>query len=262
MKQRAIHKVMHVLDLFSPSRPEWGVGEVAEALGISKTTASEMMTALTEHRALRRGANGRYRLGWRLFELSQAMMQTTEYRSEALRAMDDLCATWKESVHLAVLDDLEVVCVGRRQPKPTVRIAVSWTGARLPPHCSAVGKVLLADREWEEVREVLGHRGMPAFTSHTITGFDGLREELAEVRQLGYAYNLEEIDVGLCCVAAPVLNAEGRLHAALSISAPAFRFEARKQSYTAAVMEAAARLSSSIGFPKPEARHRVRGLGA
>src|SRR5215212_71306 len=104
-------KVMRVLDLFSLEYPEWGVSEVARALGLPKSSTSELMSSMTDQRLLSRRARGRYRLGWRLFELSQTLLDTTEFRVEALRAMDELVQSWRETVHLAVLDGVQALYI-------------------------------------------------------------------------------------------------------------------------------------------------------
>src|SRR5919107_5652912 len=145
---RNIRKAMKVLDLFSLERPEWGVSEVARALGLPKSTTSELMSSLADQRLLSRIVKGRYRLGWWLFELSQTLLDTTEFRTEARSVMEELVRCWRETMHLAVLDDAQAVYVEKLQPTPAVKIKISRAGARLPAHCSGVGKVLLAHCEW------------------------------------------------------------------------------------------------------------------
>lgn len=261
MKQQVVWKVAKLLDLFTPERPEWRVGDAAEALEVPKTTASELMTTLAEQRLLRRTEGGRYRLGWRLFELSQNLMDTTEFRTEAQAVIQDLVESYGETVHLAVLDNMQAVYIEKRQPTPAVKITASRVGTRLHAHCSSVGKVLLSACEWERVEEGLAHQGMPAFTPNTIVTPQRLAEELAQVRERGYAFELEETLMGLCCVAAPVRDADGQVVAALSISPPAFRFEEREEEYTRAVIEGARRISKSVGYTATDyPGYRMEGL--
>ncbi|WP_047865317.1 IclR family transcriptional regulator [Rubrobacter aplysinae] len=246
-KQQVVWKVARMLDLFTPESPEWRVGEVAEALGVPKTTASELMTTLAEQRLLRRTEGGRYRLGWRLFELSQNLLDTTEFRTESHRVIEELVEGYGETVHLAVLDNMQAVYIEKQQPTPAVKILASRAGGRLHAHCSGVGKVLLSACEWDRVERALEHQGMPAFTQNTIVTPEAMAEELREVRARGHAFDLEETLQGLCCVAAPVRDAGGEVIAALSISAPAFRFETNEEEYTRAVLEAARRISQGVG---------------
>lgn len=238
---------MEVLDLFSLERPEWGVSEAAKVLEFPKSTTSELMSSLAEQRLLSRTVKGRYRLGWRLFELSQILLDTTEFRVEARRVMEELVRRWRETVHLAVLDGVQAVYIEKLQPTPAVKIKISRAGARLPAHCSGVGKVLLAHCEWNYVAELLKDQGMPTLTGNTITNFDVLAEELEQVRERGYAYDEEEASVGLCCVAAPIYGSGGKVVASISLSVPAYRLHPKKDEYTAAILDAAGRISENAG---------------
>src|ERR687885_1827948 len=244
---QTIKKVTQILDLFSLERPEWGVSEVARALELPKSTTSELMSTLANQRLLSRSVKGRYRLGWRLFELSQTLLDTTEFRIEARRVMEELVRRWRETVHLAVLDGVQAVYIEKLQPTPAVKIQITRAGARLPAHCSGVGKVLLAHSDWEYVAELLGDQGIPALTSNTITSLDDLAEELERVRERGCAYDLEETLVGLCCAAAPIYSSDGKVNAAVSFSVPAYRFRPRQDEYTEAIRDAARRISKGAG---------------
>ena len=244
---QTIKKAIQILDLFSFERPEWGVSEVARALELPKSTTSELISSLADQRLLIRTARGRYRLGWRLFELSQTLLDTTEFRIEARRVMEDLVRHWKETMHLAVLDGVQAVYIEKLQPTPAVQIRITRAGARLPAHCSGVGKVLLAHSQWEYVAALFEDQGMPTLTHNTITDLDVLADELERVRERGYAYDDEETLVGLCCVGAPIYSSEGTVIAAISFSVPAYRFRPRKDEYTEAILDAARRISESAG---------------
>jgi DNA-binding IclR family transcriptional regulator len=251
MSRLMIRKMSNVLDLFSLERPEWRVSEVARQLEMPNSTACELLISLTDQRMLRRTGRGHYRLGWRLFELSQTLLDTTEFRTEARRVMEELVRDWKETVHLAVLDGVQAVYVEKLEPSPTVKIRITRTGARLPAHSSGVGKVLLAHSEWEYIAVLLEDQGLPALTPNTVTTLDALADELERVREQGCAYDDEESLVGLCCVAAPIYSSGGEVVAAVSFSVPAYRFRPKKDEYTAAVLDAA-RLISENASPRLE----------
>lgn len=256
---QTLHKVMQILQLFSRESPEWGVTGVSRELGFPKSTTSELMAGLTQEGLLRRTDGGRYRLGWRLFELNQSLLDTTEFRTSARAVIEDLVETWHETVHLAVLDGVHAVIIEKLQPSPAVKILASRVGARIPAHCSGVGKALLAEQDWEEVStaaaEGFENQTMPAFTARTITTTEELRRDLEEVRERGYAYDLEETSLGLCCVAAPIRDSSGEVIAAISISSPSFRFEEESDRYAAAILEAAREISGRYtGLSGPGAR--------
>lgn len=245
---QSIQKAMRVLDLFSLERPEWSVSEAAKALELPKSSTSELMSGLADQRLLSRGAmKGRYRLGWRLFEFSQTLLDTTEFRIQSRRVMEELVRCWGETVHLAVLDGVQAVYIEKQQPTPAVHIKITRSGARLPAHCSGVGKVLLAYREWEDVVGLLEDQGLPALTPKTITTLEDLTDELERVRERGYAYDHEEVLIGLCCVAAPIYDSGGTVIASISISVPAYRFLPRESKYVTAILEAARLISEGAG---------------
>ena len=232
---------------FRSSGLNGGVGEVAEYLKLPKSTASELMSTLADLRLLNHTVGGRYRLGWRLFELSQTLLDTSEFRTEAREVMEELVERWRETVHLAALDGVQAVYVEKLQPTPAVKILISRTGARLPAHCSGVGKILLAHSKWDRVAALFEDHGMPALTPNTITTLDSLAYELQQAREKGYAYDHEEASVGLCCVAAPVYDSRDQVVAAVSFSVPAYRFRPNESEYTEAIVDAARRISENAG---------------
>lgn len=254
-----MEKVGNVLNLFSFKCPEWGVSEVAKTLALPKSTTSEIMASLADQGLLRRTDEGRYRLGWRLFYLSQVMLDNTDFYIEARPVIYELVERWGETFHLTVLDEAQVLYVEKLQGTPAVQILLSRVGVRLPAHCSGVGKVLLAHRTWHEVTTLLEGQSLKPFTPNTITAFDRLAEELEQVRRQGYAYDHEEVVLGLCCVAAPIYDQNGHALAAMSISVPAYRFYPKEETYTTIILQAAQRISESLGYRKPH--HSVETAG-
>ena len=115
----------------------------------------------------------------------------------------------------------------------------SAKGARRPAHCSTVGKVLLANREWEQLAPLLEAAGLRAFSPNTITDLGELAEELEALAERGYAYDYEESSTGLCYVAAPIYGRRAKVVAAASLCMPRHRFEQMKERYAAAIVEAA-----------------------
>lgn len=243
-----IRKAGRVIGLFTPDHPEWGVSEVAAALAMSKSAAHAVLASLAEAGFLRRTGTGRYRLGWRLIDLGQVLSETTLFRVEAVPVMENLVARYGETVHLGVLEDGEVVYVEKREGTRAVRIDISRAGKRLPAHCTAIGKLLLAHRPWDEVERIIQSRGLPALTHNTITTMGALQAELARVRRQGYSVDHEEVLLELCSVAAPLRDYTGAVVAAISLAVPSYRFRQYEGEYRQAVLEAADRISASLGY--------------
>ncbi|WP_337844607.1 IclR family transcriptional regulator [Thermus sp.] len=243
-----VQKVGEVLELFTREHPEWGVTEVARALGIPKSSAHALLATLSQIGLLKRSRDGRYRLGFRVLALAHVLLSTSSWREEARKAMEDLVARFGETTHLAVLECGRVVYVEKLEGTRAVKVATTGVGVELPAHCSAVGKVLLAHRPWEEVLGIVEARGLPALTPNTITTLDELKTELQAVRERGYAYDIEEAVPELCCVAAPIRDHTGEVIAALSLSVPFYRFQERKEEYRRAVLEATRAVSERLGY--------------
>src|ERR1700730_5663547 len=126
---RLITKVSSVLNLFSLQRPEWGVREAAEALELLRSAMGDILLSVAEQGLLSRTPTGHYRLGWRLFELSQTLLEHTTFCLEARPIMQELIERWGETIHLAVLDGLQVLVVEKFQGTPAIQILLSRVGA-------------------------------------------------------------------------------------------------------------------------------------
>jgi DNA-binding IclR family transcriptional regulator len=251
MTQKTVGKVSKLLNLFSVEKPEWGVRELGRELGIPKFTAHELAKSLAEQRLLQRTNSGRYQLGWRLFELSQTLLDTTHIRVEARYVLEDLAQHWGETSHLATLDGVQVVYLEKLPRVADTKRFPSPKGPRRPAHCSAVGKMLLANREWEQLAPLLEGGGLRALTLNTVTNIGELAEELEAVAERGYAYDHEESSIGLCCVAAPIYGRHAKVVAAASLCVPRYRFQQKEERYAAATVEAARLITTG-------ACHRMR----
>jgi DNA-binding IclR family transcriptional regulator len=245
---QTIEKASEVLALFDREHAEWGVREVAEALGLAKSSAHDLLTSLEQVGLLGKSDEGRYRLGWRLVTLSETLLATTELRREARPIIEELADQYRETIHLAVLDDTKVVYVDKLEGKQAVCVELTSLGTRLYAHCSALGKVLLAYQPEENVKHIIKVEGLPRFTANTITDADELEQALAKVRKQGYAIDQEEILPDLCCIGAPIHNHTGHVVAAISMSIPAYRFQRSQAEFRKAVMRSGKLISERLGY--------------
>jgi IclR family transcriptional regulator, KDG regulon repressor len=245
---QTIQKASEVLSLFDREHTEWGVREVAEKLNTAKSSAHDLMSSLAQVGFLQKTDDGRYRLGWRLVTMSETLLTTTELRKESHPLLEELAAQYQETIHLAVLDDTQVVYVDKLEGRQAVRVELTSLGARLYAHCSALGKVLLAYSSEEEVKRIIQTAGLPRFTPNTITNEEDLFQTLTKIRKQGYAYDLEEILPDLCCVGAPISNFSGQVIAAISMSIPAYRFRRSQTEYRYAIVRTAKIISERLGY--------------
>lgn len=242
-----VKKIGPVLDLFTPERPEWTMTEIARALDMPKSSAHSLVATLADIGLLSLGPGARYRLGWHLLSLAERMRAALDFTKHAVPCMQELQSQLRETVLLAALDRHEVVYVERVEgTHPMVRLAGVRVGSRAPAHCTAVGKVLLAYREPDEVRVLMRHAGLRALTRNTITDLDAFEAELVTVRARGFAYDLQEIVADVSCIAAPIFDRHGTVIAAMSVAMPAYRFERNHSSIVEPVQKAAQTISDRV----------------
>lgn len=241
-----VKNVGRILDLYDLEHADLGPTEVAAKLAMSKSKAHLLLTSMAEIGLLRRDAGGRYCIGWRALSLERLATGNAPFRPLARAMALRLARHCGEMIHVAALDTGQVVYVDRVPGARAAAVPVSSVGATLPAHCSGVGKLLLAHREPAEIDAILDRHGMPQFTSATICDREALYAELHRIRRDGVAFDREEVQRGLSCVAAPIIDADGEVVAAMSISAPTARFVAQEQAYRGTIAGAAEGVSRQL----------------
>jgi IclR family transcriptional regulator, KDG regulon repressor len=246
-----IRQAGDVLELFTHQDPEWGVREVARRLTIPKSNAHQLLASLETIGLLHRMVTGRYRLGFRLLTLGQFLLANTPWRDVAHRVLVQASADLGETVQVAVLDGGNLIYVDKVvcEESNAVRSAHSDPGNSIPPFSSALGRVLLASKSWRVVQTALErHGGLQVRTKDTITNLELFKSELIQAARQGFALDLEESTVGVCCIAAPVRNHNGDVIAAFSVSINTTRASGISDSLRETIIGQAQALSSSIGF--------------
>ena len=188
----------------------------------------------------------------KLVELGNRLLSQIDFRTEARPYLLDLAERTKETVHLVILYQNEVLYIDKVEPNkyPTGLRMASMLGLRIPAHCCSVGKVLLAALPEEKIEKMVSSKGLPKRTENTIIDPGKLKEHLQLVREKNYALDNEENEIGICCVAAPIRDQRGEVIAAISISVPVSRINARmlKTELKNQITETALRISGKIGY--------------
>lgn len=242
-----VAKAFQVLSLFTPARPVWGATSVAAELKLKKSTAHDLLGSLAELGMLHR-QGGQYTAGLKLLSLARSAEGSFPWLDATRREMVTLAAQTGEAIHLSVLQGYRLLDLEEVQGSGAVRVVLE---SHMPPHCTAMGKVLLSELPAPEVARLTSNYQLRALTANSITTADELHGELARVAQQGYAYDVEEVYEGVCCIAVPVRGERGPALASISVSAPAFRFYKHKDELRSAVLAAGARLSATLGRPLP-----------
>lgn len=205
------------------SRNGWsGVTEVANTLEIHKSTAYRLLSTLRDSGMVEQDVEtDRYRLGMGLVSLASTVSSDFDVVRYARPICQRLSEQTGETVNISVMEGEEAVVVDQSVASSSM-LSVDWSGYHQPLHCTAYGKVFLAHLPSGKQRRILSRR-LQAPTVHTITDPELLRKQLQEIHDKGYAYTIEELEVGLNAVGAPIYNADGVVVAAVSVSGPAFR---------------------------------------
>lgn len=242
-----VRKIGPVLELFTPQRPVWRLTDIADALQMPKSTAHSLLASLVEIGLLSTTEQSQYRLGWHIVTLAERLQVSLDFRQRAEPLMQELAVDLRETVFLSVLDRHQVLYVARADGShPTVRLAGAKVGTRLPAHCTAAGKVLLAEREEREIRDLISVVGLRQLTSKSIGSLESLNRGLAEVRRGGVAYDRGEAAPDVACIAAPIRDPFGSVIAAMSVSVPTYRFDGAEERVRKALVLSAERVSARI----------------
>jgi DNA-binding IclR family transcriptional regulator len=247
---QSIQRAAAILRSFSEAEPEQGVIELSRKLNLHKSTVSRILSTLqVEGFVNQHPETGKYRLGIGLVSLAGVALGGLDVRGVAQPHLNRLVEISEETVNVAVLDGHVCVNIERvASPKP-VRY-VGWIGRRIPLHCTASGKVLLACLPQAE-RQLLLPATLKRYTPQTVTSKRKLESALAQICEQGFAIVHEEFDEGFSDIAAPVFNHAGEAVGTVAISGPTFRLEnGRIESFIAPLLEITGKISADLGFKK------------
>jgi DNA-binding IclR family transcriptional regulator len=255
---RSLAKAVSLLRLFTPQRNAWTAEDMAGALGFHKSSVQRIIATLEQEGFLSRLAPRRseYRLGPDILFLGNVAEMSLDLRSVARPIMLDLVAHAQETCYLCVADQDQCLYVEKVECSQPIRI-INQVGQRNPMHCTGVGKALLSGMPDEAIDRLIETRGLPAHTRHSITDRQRLMQTLERIRRTGIAFDNEELNLGVKCVAAPIQNSSGSVVAAISLSGPSQRFTpAAVRRFEKDVRAAALEISKAIGFTPAAATAR------
>lgn len=245
---QVIERMMKLLDALAHYHDPVSLKQLALDTGLHPSTAHRILAAMAVAGFVERADPGTYRLGIRLLELGNVVKSRINVRGAAMPHMQALHKRIGESVNLGVRQGDEIVYVERTSSgRSSVRV-VHLVGARAPLHVTAVGKLYLAEDDRDVLRNYARRTGLPGATPTSITSLTALEKEIDRVRRHGVAYDNEEIEQGLRCVAAPVRDDSGEMIAGISISAPAERYNPEWATF---IRQTADNISAAIGHGRP-----------
>lgn len=243
----SVHNAVRVLKAFSARHRTFGVSELARRLDLSTSTTHRLLATLVSENLVEQDPEtGRYQLGLAVYDLIAAVSPGYDLTEAVLPPMTMLRNRTGETVQVGVLDGREVVYVERLESTHTLRMFLD-VGRRNWAHSTGTGKVLLAHLPADVLDRTLQDWELVCQTANTITDHTALRRALASIRDVGYAQNYEESEIGAVSVGAPIRDPSGIVVAALSVAGPTPRLKPELTDITHAVIEAAAVASRRLG---------------
>ncbi len=216
---KTLEKALRLLETLARRQPV-GVTSLARELGVPKSQVSRFLKTLAQlGYAAKLPGDRRFVLGQKARELARVAGTPRELIARAAKPLENLAREAQASAHLAILEGRDVLIVAKADSPARLQLTSS-VGQRSQPHCSALGKVLLAGLPDEERKIFLENYPFQVFTPHTITKREDMEKILKSVQRKGYAEENEEEHLGVGCLAAPILDGAGQIIAALSISGP------------------------------------------
>lgn len=217
--------VLHALDVLEilSERGESGVSEIGKRLGLAPSTTHRLITSLASRDfVVQNPSNKKYKLGMKIFQMGSSIANRFGFRQAALSSMEKLAADSNETVNLGILDGDKIVYIEKILNDDPIRVELQ-VGHTVPAQCTGMGKAILAFLSPEKQETLLRSIRFERRTGNSIVMKERLCEELARIRERGYALDNGELIEGIRCVAAPVFGKNGAVVAAVSIAGPAVR---------------------------------------
>jgi IclR family transcriptional regulator, KDG regulon repressor len=245
----SILRASNVLRIFLGEKTHFKISEIAQQLKLDRSTTYRILLSLEKCGLVEKDQKtGEYSLGLSTFEIGNTYLSRLDFLTISKPIMTELALKVQETVHLAVLSDTEIVYVEKVDSPRTLGV-MSKLGQRSPIYCTALGKVLLAFQSESEQSKIIHKIKLAPFTARTITSKQKLMEELKAIRKQGYSLDYREVEQDVECIGAPIRDHLEHVIAALSISGPSRKINTpMERQYVSQVMEAAAMISSKIGY--------------
>lgn len=260
----SVSRALNILELLAQSQRGLTLSDISRKLGLPKSSTHVLIRTLESSGYLKSSRHsGKFCFGLKLVSLSNMALENLDLREQARPFLQDLMVRTGLTVHLAILEGAEAVIIEKIEAPGMLRLA-TWVGRRLDANSSAVGKALLAFGEEDVARRF--PRPMARHNKNTISSPERLARELRKVRELGYAFEDEEGEIGFRCIGAPIFDFGNRAVAAISIAGTTSQISNERVTRLASMVRTTgSQISSRLGSSSESAvaedsadRHRVR----
>jgi DNA-binding IclR family transcriptional regulator len=249
---QTIERMALILEILGHYPNGLSLGGLSDKVELPKGTTHRLLTSMAYFDFVRQDhASKHYHLGFKLVELGNNLLSHIDLRKEAHPYLISLSKEVQETVHLVILDQNKAIYIDKVDLYSRWGLQmVSKLGSRIPLHCTAVGKVLLAYMPETAAEMLIQSVNLDRLTSNTITDPTELEQCLKTIRKKGYAIDDEENESGVRCIAAPIRNDIGQVVAAMSVSGATTRISIDKinDSLKSRVTETAMKISHKLGY--------------
>jgi DNA-binding IclR family transcriptional regulator len=246
---QVVERMMNLLDALAEQEESSSLKKLAEQTSLHPSTAHRILNDMVACRLVERGDGGTYRLGLKLLELGNLVKARLSVREAAQAPMRTLHKITGETINLSVRQGDEIVYIDRAYSERSGMQVVRAIGGRAPLHLTSVGKLFLSSDDANQVRAYITRTGLSGHTRNSITDAAKLEAALNQVRKDGNARDDEELELGVSCFAAAILDDTGKLVAGLSLSSPTDRMQA---DWLKALQDTALQISKGLGY-RPKA---------
>lgn len=244
----SLDRALNIMELIVKSDNSFGITELSNITGVHKSTIYRVLATLNYRGYVKKDIHGQYKSGIKMLELGACALNNLDLRKQVKPYLIELQEKSKETIHLGVLDNYEVVYIDKVETAEVIRM-YSRIGKRAEAHCTSLGKVLLAFSPTELVEKYIESKGLTKHTKNTITEPEKLKQELKKIQHSGYSVDEEEITEGIWCIGGPIFNYKGEVIASFSISVPVIRLtDDVKKELKKLVINYSRKISISFGF--------------
>ena len=245
-------KLMHLLEIMSQNKEPMRLYDLAQQCEMHPTTTLRFLTTLQSmDYVVQHQETNKYSLTHKICRLGAYLQKPGDLRDVAIPYLEPLATAFGACANLIIEDNMSILYLETTSFKTLPHQATRSIGAIADLHCTAAGKLFLIDYSEEQWEQLLAIKGLTPKTKKTITNLDRLQKELMLARINGYAYDDEECEEGISCVATPIRDYTNRIIAALSLSGPSlFMTKPQIQTKLPMLLESAGKISTHMGYDK------------
>ncbi len=222
---QSVDRALNIMEIISDYSNGLGITDISEKSSLHKSTVHRILKTLIDNGYVEQdGVSKNYLITFKLYNLGKRKIENLDIVKVAKPSIEILSTKVKETVHLVIRDGADVVYIDKVEADNTINMS-SKVGRRSPVYCTSVGKSMLAYETDEVIKSVWDESNILKYTENTIIDYNNFLRELAKVKELGYALDNEENEIGVVCIGAPIFDHTNKVIGAISISGPSNRIE-------------------------------------